>query len=434
MSLDLSQLPSLPEGWQYKPLSELVDDRGICYGVVQPGQHDINGIPLVRVNNLKDNQINITEVMRISSEIEAKYNRSRLKGGEVLLSLVGTLGQVAVVPPELEGWNTARAVGVIPIKKEYDNRWVALCLRSKYAQHLMQMWANTTVQATLNLKDVTQLPIPIPPKEHAKYLADKASLLDSKILLNNQINETLESMAKAIFKEWFIDFGPVKAKAEGKKPFGMNDETAALFPDSFEESELGMVPKGWEIGSLSNFANNPRETFKGSQTDNFHYLGLEHLPQGSFAISSAGSSLDVVSNKFKFKKNQILFGKLRPYFKKVIPAPFEGVCSTDILVIEGKKDFYNTFLLMFVSDDRFIEFNTQASQGTKMPRTSWEIMNAFKMPIPPEDVLKVFNNIISPLISKIADSYEEQKLLNQTRELILPKLISGEINPKEIDL
>src|SRR5437588_35204 len=123
---DLSLLPS---GWDYEPLSSLVDTtRGISYGIVQPGSHSGSGVPIVRVNNLKQGRINTGDVLRVDAAIESKYQRTRLRGGEVLLSLVGSLGECAVVPRDLAGWNVARAVAVIPVVPEIGPQWVAACL------------------------------------------------------------------------------------------------------------------------------------------------------------------------------------------------------------------------------------------------------------------------------------------------------------------
>ena len=204
-------LPGLPPDWHYRRLGDLVTEPGICYGIVQPGKDTDNGVPIVRVNNIRDGRINTSDVKRVLPEIANSFGRSTLRGGEVVLTLVGTLGEVAIVPEELEGWNVARAVGVIPVNGEVDNLWVSLCLRSGLIQRYIRMWATTTVQATFNLRDVTRLPIPIPPKPEREAIAEILSALDAKIELNRRMNLALEAVARAIFKSWFVDFDPVRA-------------------------------------------------------------------------------------------------------------------------------------------------------------------------------------------------------------------------------
>src|SRR4051794_36837700 len=124
------------------------------------------------------------------------------------------------------------------------------CLLSKPLQHLMNVWSNTTVQATLNLKEIRQLPLPWPPKTIRDSIASIGSALDDKIELNRRMNATLEAMARALFQSWFVDFDPVRAKLDSSRSTGLDPATAALFPNEFEDSELGPIPKGWRAGTV----------------------------------------------------------------------------------------------------------------------------------------------------------------------------------------
>lgn len=243
-------LPELPDGWTFSPLESCSRKGSISYGVVQPGVGISDGVPIIRVNNFKDTRIDLTDVMRITPEIESKYGRTRLVGGEILLTLVGSVGQVAVVPKAMAGFNVARAVAVIHPLPHIDPEWIGLCLRSPLLQHLLGSRANTTVQTTINLKDVRALPIPIPPERERHQITEMLVALDDRITLLRETNTTLEAIAQAMFKSWFVDFDPVHAKQQGRAPEGMDEATAALFPDSFEKSELGLVPKGWEIKTI----------------------------------------------------------------------------------------------------------------------------------------------------------------------------------------
>ena len=207
------ELPLIPDGWRYESLGNLVEERGVSYGIVQPGRETTNGVPIVRVNNIRNGRIDTTDMLKVEAGIEAKFQRSRLRGGEVLLTLVGTLGEVAIVPDNLRGWNVARAVGVIPLRRDPGSLWVSICLRSAFIQHCIRTWATTTVQATFNLRDLAKLPIPIPPTDTRKAIAAVLGALDDKIELNRRMNATLEAMARALFQSWFVDFDPVRAIA-----------------------------------------------------------------------------------------------------------------------------------------------------------------------------------------------------------------------------
>ncbi|MGF1475922.1 MAG: restriction endonuclease subunit S [Geminicoccaceae bacterium] len=233
--------------WPTKPLSDFVDrSRSICYGIVQPGSPDAEGAPIVRVNNFRNGRIDTTDHLKVSSEIEKKYKRSRLHGGELLVTLVRTMGLSAIVPEELRGWNIARAVGLVPLGEDVDKRWINFVVRSAPAQEFIQNRANTTVQATFNLKDLAQLPIPMPPENVRRASSELLAALDDKIELNRRTNETLEAAAQALFRDWFVDFGPTRAKMEGREPY-LAPDLWSHFPDRLDDEEK---PAGPRVRSL----------------------------------------------------------------------------------------------------------------------------------------------------------------------------------------
>ncbi|MGK5673347.1 restriction endonuclease subunit S [Micromonospora sp. URMC 106] len=191
----------LPQHWRIAPLGELVEDKGISYGIVQPGNHSAQGVPIVRVKDLKNGQIDPTDPMRVAPEIEVAYARTRLSGGEVLLSLVGSVGESAVVPESLAGWNVARAIAVLRTNKSVPACWLNICLSSELVQHYIRMFLNTTVQATLNLKDVRRLPIIIPPLREMEAIAAVLGALDDKIVVNDRIATTADTLRSALLED-----------------------------------------------------------------------------------------------------------------------------------------------------------------------------------------------------------------------------------------
>ncbi|WP_431728329.1 restriction endonuclease subunit S [Verrucosispora sp. TAA-831] len=191
----------LPQDWRVSTLGELVEDKGISYGIVQPGNHIAQGIPIVRVKDLKNGRIDTTDPMRVAPEVEAAYARTRLSGGEVLLSLVGSVGESAVAPASLAGWNVARAIGVLRVNKSIPAQWLNLCLSTELAQHYIGMFLNTTVQATLNLKDVRRLPIVIPPTEDMKAITAVLTAVDDKIAVNDRITSTADGLRSSLLQD-----------------------------------------------------------------------------------------------------------------------------------------------------------------------------------------------------------------------------------------
>jgi len=230
-------------------LGELLNSKGITYGVVKPGDYETNGIPLIKAADVENGRVNTTPNFRISREKHQEHSRTELNGGELLITLVGTPGQCAIAPPEVKGFNVVRAVGVFSVNTLADSRFIMYSIQAPESQAYIRNVCNTTVQATLNLGDFKGLPLSIPEINEQKAIAHILGTLDDKIELNRKTNETLEAMAKALFKSWFVDFDPVRAKAEGRST-GLPDEISDLFPDSFEDSELGAIPSGWEVAEL----------------------------------------------------------------------------------------------------------------------------------------------------------------------------------------
>ena len=264
-----------------------------------------------------------------------------------------------------------------------------------------------------------------------RAIAHILGTLDDKIELNRRMNETLEAMARAIFKSWFVDFDPVRAKAEGHDP-GLPKHIADLFPDSFEDSELGEIPKGWKVGTIGDVAEHPRRGVHPDAIDNSTpYIALEHMPARCIALSEWGTADGLESNKFEFKRGEILFGKLRPYFHKVGVAPVDGVCSTDIVVVKPRAEHWFGFVLGHVSSEAFVEYTNAGSTGTKMPRTCWGEMARYPGVLPPDPLAQAFTAQIRPSVARILAAIHESRTLAALRDTLLPKLISGALRVKD---
>jgi type I restriction enzyme S subunit len=279
----------------------------------------------------------------------------------------------------------------------------------------------------------------IPPVREQQAIACILGTLDDKIELNRRMNQTLEGIARAIFKSWFVDFDPVRANRRDERRRGepmcspppyspLAPHIADLFPDAFEESELGEIPQGWEVGTLGMIVNEMRDTVQPAEIDpRTPYIALQHMPRRCISLDSWDIADDVASTKLSFKTGDILFGKLRPYFHKVGPAPLDGVCSTDIVVCRSQDDLWYSLALGHMSSDAFVAYTNIGSTGTKMPRTNWRYMSAFKIALPPSQVAARFSEIMQPMIGRIRHSIFEQQNLAALRDTLLPKLISGEL-------
>jgi type I restriction enzyme S subunit len=227
----------------------------------------------------------------------------------------------------------------------------------------------------------------------------------------------------------------VRAKAEGRDPVGVPPEVADLFPSEFEDSELGAIPKGWRGGKLGEISRNLRVGAKPEElSDDTAYIGLEHMPRQSIALEDWESASKVESGKSRFRKGQILFGKLRPYFHKVGIAPLDGVCSTDILVIEPSSPAWHAVCVCHFSSKALVEHATQLSNGAKMPRTNWSDLANYRIVVPPDEVAQAFEDIVSPLLSRISENVHGAKTLAETRDALLPRLMSGKLRIPQIQV
>jgi type I restriction enzyme, S subunit len=274
-----------------------------------------------------------------------------------------------------------------------------------------------STRASLNNEMLAKLAIKLPPVNEQQAIGQLLKTLDDKIELNQRMNETLETMARAQFKSWFVDFDPVRAKMEGRD-LDLPRSVAGLFPDGFDDSERGPIPRRWSMGLVGDVAEHPRRGIQPGEIDEATpYIALDDMPRRCISLWEWGAAEGLESGKLEFKRREILFGKLRPYFHKVGIAPVDGVCSTDIVVVVPRSEAWFGFVLGHVSSDAFVEHTNAGSTGTKMPRTNWRVAHAFTVQI-------------SSKVERLLGSIHENRTLATLRDTLLPKLISGELRVK----
>ncbi len=261
-------------------------------------------------------------------------------------------------------------------------------------------------------------PIEVPSLPVQRQIAAILSAYDDLIENNTRRIKILERMAQALYREWFVHFrfpGHAKVKRVA--------------------SPLGPIPQGWQPGTLGDVAHEFRHSVSPDEVDeDTPYIGLEHMPRMSIALGEWGCARDVQSTKLRFKKGDILFGKIRPYFHKVGVAVVDGVCSTDAIVIAPKKPEQFALVLACVSSEAFVSHATQTSQGTKMPRANWEVLTKYPLPVPPAPLLFEFSAVVVDTVALIRSLIFKNRNLRRTRDLLLPKLISGALDVSKLDL
>jgi len=391
-----------------------------------------SGVNYVKSESLSySGGVDETKFVCISEATHQKLKRSILQERDILMSIAGAnLGKVGMAKKHILPANTNQAVALIRVDPQKANpEFVQYYLRNPSFVANSLAGVAQSAQPNLNLGEISRFEIPNYLISEQQDIASTLGALDDKIELNRRMSATLEEMARALYRSWFVDFDPVHARAAGLSPAHMDPTTAALFPDSFGPDGL---PKGWEAGCLGDIAKNVRQQVKPDKIDaDTPYIGLEHMPRRSIALSEWGGAGQVGSAKSAMKKGQFLFGKLRPYFHKVGVVPTDGICSTDILVIDAKTDEWRELVLAIISSKSFVDHANASSSGTRMPRSNWKDMSRYDVAVPSGEIAKSFSDLVRPMTEKMVIGIQESRTLATLRDTLLPRLMSGELRIRE---
>ena len=382
-----------------------------------------------------DGRIEEAGIARIRQADARRLERYLVRPGDILYSRRGDVGKRALVRESQTGWLCGTGCLRVRFGRDgVDPRYASYYLGHPRVREWVVRHAHGATMANLNTSILSECPFVVPPKTEQQAIAHVLGTLDDKIELNRRMNETLEATAQALFKSWFVDFDPVRAKMEGRDT-GLPQDVADLFPDRLVDSDMGEIPEGWEVASLGDIATlRRRGANPPSVVSDTPCIGLADMPRGSIALSSWGRAGTVTSTKSAFKAGDILFGKLRPYFHKVGIAPVDGVCSTDIVVLGAREPKWSALVLACVSSSAFVAHTSQTAIGTRMPRTNWQAMSKYELCQPTREIAIAFQRIVSPVLARILGNVHKSRTLAALRDTLVPKLISGEIRVWEAEM
>ena len=387
------------------------------------------GTPIITVEHLGDNRILHQDMPHVSDHDRKRLSKYILHNGDIVFSRVGSVDRRALVRETESGWLfSGRCLRVRPDPQKIDSAYLSYFFGlPSFKEHIRAIAVGATMPS-LNTKILSDIAIPHPcDLAEQRAIAHILGTLDDKIELNRRMNQTLEAMARALFKSWFVDFDPVRAKMEGSDT-ELPQHLADLFPDQLVKSEIGEIPEGWEVKSLGEVADQRRSAAKPGQINpDTPYIALEHMPKRCIALSEWDTADGLASSKFRFEQGDILFGKLRPYFHKVGVAPLDGVCSTDIVVVSPESPDWFGFLLGHTSSSEFVDYTNAGATGTRMPRTKWTDMARFKIALPDRELAKAFTGVIQPWVNRIVSAIHESQALAALCAALVPKLVSGEV-------
>jgi len=298
-----------------------------------------------------------------------------------------------------------------------------------------------SAQPSLNRNYIYGMRIRVPKRGEQERIVEVLQAVDDRIDLLRQTNATLESIAQALFKSWFIDFDPVRAKAEGREPKGMDAATAAVFPADLEVSELGLIPKGWHIATLPEAVDiNPSESLpKGVEA---RYLEMANAPtSGHRPIERVPQR--AFGSGCKFRNGDALLAKITPCLENGKSAFVDflgdaevGWGSTEFIVLRSKAILpqYGAYLL--ARHEPFRRYAVQAMTGTSgRQRVDMTRLQQFQMALPPDSVIaRAIDPMLRAFQSRIANNDEQAKTLASLRDAMLPRLISGKLRvPRAAD-
>ena len=397
-----------------------------------------SGIPVISAIHIKRGKIIWEERERfVSPEMYEKWMKEPLKKGDVLLTSEAPLGEVALVPSDDELVLSQRLFALRTKKELLDSRFLMYFFQSAIGQEALKSRSSGSTVIGIRQAELLKIEIPIPPLSEQKAIGDFLETLDSLISVNEQIAKNLEEIAQVFFKSWFIDFEPVKAKMAGQPPEGMDAVTAALFPNSFAESELGPIPDCWEVHAADSIFDvgigrtPPRKESKWFCSGKVEVPWVSIRDMGTFQVFSQETSESLTQSAVeKFRVPVVPENTVLMSFKLTVGK----LCITDRPLVTNEAiahfklksqsplDSYFTYL--WIKNLDVATLDSTSSIGTA---TNSGVIRKIKFLVPQNDILAKFRETVSPLFEQIKLLQQQTANLVNIRDALLPRLISGEL-------
>lgn len=423
----------LPTHWRWERLDE------VCAGIFDcPHSTPVliaDGPFVARSQDIRSGVFRTEEAGRVSNEIyKERIARVEPRHGDLLYSREGTyFGIAAEVPPGVRVCLGQRMVLLRPDAQKINFRFLRYWLNSPMMAQHIHGHRDGTVAERLNLPTIRGLPVALPSLQEQRAIAHVLGTLDDKIELNRRMNETLEAMARAIFKSWFVDFDPIRAKAESRDP-GLPKHLADLFPDSFDDSELGEVPKGWEVAAIGDVVRavgggtpSTSEPLFWNGTINFATpkdmasLTCPVLLDTERQITEQG--LELVSSGLLPKGTVLMSSRA--------PIGYLAIAEVPVAVNQGfiamicDRELPNYYVLHWASENMdTIVGNANGTTFLEISKTNFRPIKAI---VPTRQVLDRFVTAVVPLHRRLVANLVESRTLAAIRDALLPKLISGKL-------
>lgn len=389
---------------------------------------------LIRSQNVLDFQFSFDGLAKINDEQAKALSNVEVLEGDVLLNITGdSVARCCQVDVMSLPARVNQHVCIIrPKRDKLDPRFLKyLLLEPNYKNYLLTLASAGATRNALTKGMVEELEIPKVDITDQKAIAQILGTLDDKIELNREMNQTLEEMAKAIFKSWFVDFDPVRAKVEGR-PTGLPNEISDLFPDKMVDSEIGEIPKSWDVGSISDLACLNKKTVNPSQSEEmYEHFSIPAFDSGQSPVLDLGT--DIKSNKTLVVEGSLLVSKLNPDTPRVwLPNPkdlYEQICSTEFMVFTATDCSNIAFLWGLFTSSKVAERMEAMVTGTSKSHQRVKPNDVSNMTIIKPDVriIETYRDKVLPMLNRTLVGKSQSNVVAGLRDALLPKLISGEL-------
>lgn len=413
--------------WRDVALEDVADELTVGYVGPMASEYVDDGIPFLRSLNVDPLRINKNDLKFITPEFHSRIRKSRLTPGDVVIVRTGKPGACSVVPGWLADANCSDLV-IVRCGPQLDNRFLAYYVNTVACDHVAAHLVGA-VQQHFNVGSARTLRLNLPPLAEQKAIASILGALDDKIELNRRMNATLEGMARALFQSWFVDFDPVRAKLDGRKPEGMDKATTALFPDAFQDSPIGHVPTGWLVGSLADIMDiqggtqPPASEFLSEATDG--YVRLVQIRD-----YESESHLTFVRDNSKLRKcyrDDVMIARYGASVARICWG-LEGAYNVALVKAAPHKACYREFLRSYLQAHDFQARLIGMSNRSVQAGFNKGDIASFQIAIAPDDVLEKYQTSAWELRKRILHNKDESRTLATLRDTLLPKLLSGELS------
>lgn len=386
---------------------------------LKASEYTVDGIPVINVRNIGWGGIRPEKLEFISPATRDRLASHVLRSGDIVFGRKGAVERHAFIRSAQEGWFQGSDCLRLRLNSPRIDRQFAsyYLLTAGHQSWMMNQCSHGATMASLNQEIVERIEIPAPPLRIQQRIAGVLATYDALIDNNVRRIAILEQMARALYREWLVDF---RFRGHDGVPPGPSVHRS--------------VPAGWRTVKLDDIAESVRTNVaKGDLNTQHPYVGLEHIPRGSLALDAWEMTTELGSNKLAFKKGDVLFTKIRPYFHKVSVAPFAGLCSADTFVIRPRRPEHYALVVATVSSDDFVAHATATSNGSKMPRANWDVLRDYRVVVPSGDHAALFSRFFTDVLAQQQTLIFQIHNLRKTRDLLLPRLLSGDIPLPEVE-